>query len=166
MAQAMKPAKTGMSVIYFALRRAWTYCTVQTKFRRSWQQALIARDFNDIVRSTHPFSKQRNEHDRSCHRICPSRVAALRPLAKISLKWSMIEGSLSILEKFQLVRDLGFDGVELDSPNDLPSREVLDARGRTGVAIPGRQRDALEEPAHRRRSGGPPVSAWDSMISA
>ncbi len=61
-----------------------------------------------------------------------------RPLAKISLKWSMIEeDKLSILEKFQLLRDVGFDGVELDSPNDLPSREVLDARDKTGVAIPG-----------------------------
>jgi len=61
-----------------------------------------------------------------------------RPLAKISLKWSMIEeDGLSVLEKFQLLRDLGFDGVELDSPNDLPSREVLDARDKTGVAIPG-----------------------------
>ncbi|WP_289728219.1 sugar phosphate isomerase/epimerase family protein [Rhizobium sp. S163] len=70
----------------------------------------------------------------------PSQPASKpsRPLAKISLKWSMIEeDGLSILEKFQLLRDLGFDGVELDSPGDLPSREVLDARDKTGVAIPG-----------------------------
>ncbi len=70
----------------------------------------------------------------------PSQPASKssRPLAKISLKWSMIEeDGLSILEKFQLLRDLGFDGVELDSPGGLPSREVLDARDKTGVAIPG-----------------------------
>lgn len=61
-----------------------------------------------------------------------------RPLAKISLKWGMVEEpSLSILEKFQLLRDLGYDGVELDSPNDLPLDEVLSARDKTGLAIPG-----------------------------
>jgi L-ribulose-5-phosphate 3-epimerase len=61
-----------------------------------------------------------------------------RPLTKISLKWNMIEEpSLSILEKFQLIKGLGFDGVELDSPDDLPRAEVLAARDKTGLAIPG-----------------------------
>lgn len=61
-----------------------------------------------------------------------------RPLAKISLKWSMVdEPTLSVLEKFQLLRDLGYDGVELDSPNDLPLDEVLNARDKTGLKIPG-----------------------------
>lgn len=65
-------------------------------------------------------------------------TVAARPLAKISLKWGMIEEpSLSILEKFQLLRDLGYDGVELDAPNHLPLDEVLDACDRTGLAIPG-----------------------------
>lgn len=68
----------------------------------------------------------------------PAAGQPSRPMAKISLKWSMIEeDGLSILEKFQLVRDLGFDGVELDAPNDLPRDEVIEARDRTGVAIPG-----------------------------
>jgi L-ribulose-5-phosphate 3-epimerase len=61
-----------------------------------------------------------------------------RPFAKVSLKWTMIEEDrLSILEKFQIVRDLGFDGVELDSPNELPVDEILNAREKTGLAIPG-----------------------------
>jgi len=61
-----------------------------------------------------------------------------RPLAKISLKWSMVEaGPLSILDTFRLLKELGFDGVELDSPNDLPAAEVLDARDKTGLAVPG-----------------------------
>lgn len=47
------------------------------------------------------------------------------------------EPTLSILEKFQLLADLGFDGVELDAPNDLPSKEILAARDSTGLAIPG-----------------------------
>lgn len=61
-----------------------------------------------------------------------------RPLAKLSLKWNMIEeDGLSILEKFQLTKDLGFDGVEIDSPGDLPLAEVIAARDKTGLAVPG-----------------------------
>lgn len=60
-----------------------------------------------------------------------------RPLAKLSLKWSMIEEPLGVLDKFQLVKDLGFDGIELDAPNDLPLAEIVAARDKTGLAIPG-----------------------------
>lgn len=68
----------------------------------------------------------------------PQSSASARPMARLSLKWGMIEeDSLSILEKFQLVQDLGFDGVELDSPNDLPLAEIVAARDKTGLAIPG-----------------------------
>lgn len=63
---------------------------------------------------------------------------AATPMAKVSLKWNMIEDdSLSILEKFQMIKELGFDGVELDAPNDLPVAEVLRARDQTGLLIPG-----------------------------
>lgn len=65
-------------------------------------------------------------------------TAPNRAYSKVSLKWSMVEEpNLSILEKFQLLSDLGFDGVELDAPNELPSAEILAARDRTGLAIPG-----------------------------
>jgi L-ribulose-5-phosphate 3-epimerase len=38
---------------------------------------------------------------------------------------------------FQLLKDAGFDGVELISPNDLELREVLSARDETGLVIHG-----------------------------
>lgn len=90
-----------------------------------------------------------------------------RPLAKISLKWGMIEEpSFSILEKFQLLRDLGYDGVELDSPNDLPLDEVLNARDKTGLDIPG-----LVNAVHWKRpltDADPSVrqACVDSMVKA
>lgn len=56
---------------------------------------------------------------------------------KKSLKYGMIRTEGSVLEKFQLIKDLGYDGVELDSPNDLDTKEVLDARDKTGLEIPG-----------------------------
>jgi hexulose-6-phosphate isomerase len=40
-------------------------------------------------------------------------------------------------ERFVLLRRLGFDGVELDSPSDLDPAEILAARDASGLAIPG-----------------------------
>lgn len=61
-----------------------------------------------------------------------------RALSKVSLKWGMVEEpGLSILDKFLLLADLGFDGVELDAPNELPRDEILAAQQRSGLAIPG-----------------------------
>ncbi|MEM7656006.1 MAG: sugar phosphate isomerase/epimerase family protein [Bacteroidota bacterium] len=62
---------------------------------------------------------------------------AQRPLIKKSLKFGMIKEELSVMDKFKLVKDLGFDGVELDSPNDLNEAEILAARDKTGLLIPG-----------------------------
>ncbi|GAB3895416.1 sugar phosphate isomerase/epimerase [Larkinella knui] len=59
------------------------------------------------------------------------------PMVKKSLKWGMVKEDLSILDKFKLLKDLGFDGVELDTPNDLDMKEVLDARDKTGLELPG-----------------------------
>lgn len=56
---------------------------------------------------------------------------------KKSLKYGMIQTEGSVLEKFQLIKDLGYDGVELDSPNDLDTREILEAKDKTGLEIPG-----------------------------
>lgn len=60
-----------------------------------------------------------------------------RPLTKKSLKFGMIKEDLSILEKFKLVKELGFDGVEMDSPNELEDKEILAAKEATGLEIPG-----------------------------
>ena len=57
---------------------------------------------------------------------------------KKAVKFGMVqEEGLSILEKFQLLKDLGFDGVEMDSPSDLDRDEVIAARDATGLPIHG-----------------------------
>lgn len=53
------------------------------------------------------------------------------------LKFGMVQEDLSIADKFRLLLDLGFHGVELDSPNNLDKMEVLNARDKTGIEIPG-----------------------------
>ncbi|RRA98983.1 sugar phosphate isomerase/epimerase family protein [Larkinella rosea] len=65
------------------------------------------------------------------------KPVAAQPMVKKSLKWGMVKEDLSILDKFKLLKDLGFDGVELDTPNDLDMKEVLNARDKTGLELPG-----------------------------
>jgi hexulose-6-phosphate isomerase len=48
----------------------------------------------------------------------------------------MINEDLSLTDKFKLARDLGFDGVELNSPVDLPIAEILDAKEKSGIELP------------------------------
>lgn len=65
------------------------------------------------------------------------KAAYISPLNKKSLKYGMIKEDLTVFEKFKLIKGLGFDGVELDSPNDLNIDEVLEAKHKTGIEIPG-----------------------------
>lgn len=54
-----------------------------------------------------------------------------------AVKLHMVEGDTTTLEKFQLLQEIGFDGIELNSPNDLSREEVLAARDETGLPIHG-----------------------------
>jgi hexulose-6-phosphate isomerase len=57
---------------------------------------------------------------------------------KKAVKYHMIdEDQMSVVEKFQLLKDLGFDGVEIRSPNDLEEQEVIDAMEQTGLPVHG-----------------------------
>ncbi|WP_225865707.1 sugar phosphate isomerase/epimerase family protein [Dyadobacter aurulentus] len=61
-----------------------------------------------------------------------------KPMIKKSLKWGMVKEDLSVMDKFKLLKDLGYDGVELDSPDDkITMKEVLEARDKTGLELPG-----------------------------
>ena len=60
-----------------------------------------------------------------------------KPRIKISLKYGMVKEDMSILEKFQMLKDIGFDGVEMDSPNNLDNEEIIAAKKETGLEIPG-----------------------------
>src|SRR5690242_19865541 len=52
-------------------------------------------------------------------------------LMKKAVKWGMIQLDGSVLDKFKLLKQLGFDGVELDAPSMLNKDEVLKARDET-----------------------------------
>lgn len=55
---------------------------------------------------------------------------------KKSLGLAMIKENLSLTDKFKLVKDLGFHGVELDSPIEFTLSEVIEARDKSGIELP------------------------------
>lgn len=54
-----------------------------------------------------------------------------------ALKYAMIGGNGSVREKFELVKKLGFEGVETDSPSKLDKEAALKASKETGIVIHG-----------------------------
>ena len=70
---------------------------------------------------------------------CPSEFKLKAPLNKKSLKFNMIQiEGMSILDKFRLIKEIGYDGVELTIPSsDLSDKEILNARDKSGIEIPG-----------------------------
>jgi L-ribulose-5-phosphate 3-epimerase len=69
-----------------------------------------------------------------------SAMADDKPEQKVILKKSlglgMIKEELSLADKFKLVWDLGFDGVELNSPVDFPLSEIINAKAKSGIELP------------------------------
>lgn len=55
---------------------------------------------------------------------------------KKSLGFGMIKEELSLTDKFKLVKDLGFDGIELSSPVDMDKSEILEAKTKSGIELP------------------------------
>ncbi len=61
-----------------------------------------------------------------------------RPLKiKKAVKYHMVTGELSVLDKFKLLKDLGFDGTEIRTKDKADRREVLKASEKTGLPVHG-----------------------------
>src|SRR5262245_16966561 len=56
---------------------------------------------------------------------------------KKAVKIGMVRAGQTLLEKFQLLKELGFDGVELDSPSGVTAEEAKRCIGETGLLVPG-----------------------------
>lgn len=63
--------------------------------------------------------------------------AAKKPKLKKAVKFGMIGIRGSIDDKFSLIKSLGFQGVEMDSPSNVDRDEAVRARDRTGIEIHG-----------------------------
>ena len=54
-----------------------------------------------------------------------------------SVKWGMVGTGGSVLEKFELQKELGFDGIEMNSPQNVDRDEVVRASRKTGMPVHG-----------------------------
>jgi len=89
----------------------------------------------------------------------PAENAPEVPRLKKAVKYGMVRGDGTMAEKFRLLKELGFDGVELSSPNDFELDEVLAARDEAGLPIHGlvnsvHWRDTLSHPDAEIRQRG------------
>ncbi|HEV3023284.1 MAG TPA: sugar phosphate isomerase/epimerase family protein [Pirellulales bacterium] len=89
----------------------------------------------------------------------PAAVETQARKMKKAVKWGMIQIEGMVLDKFKLLKELGFDGVELDAPSSLDKSEVLRARDATGLPIHGvvdsvHWNDTLSHPDPEVRSRG------------
>src|SRR5262245_16849537 len=60
-----------------------------------------------------------------------------KPRLKKAVKYDMIRVRAPIQDKFELIKKLGFLGVEVDSPSNINKEEAVRARDATGIAIHG-----------------------------
>ncbi|MDB6133551.1 MAG: putative L-xylulose 5-phosphate 3-epimerase [Verrucomicrobiales bacterium] len=64
-------------------------------------------------------------------------AATGKPRFQFSVKWGMIGEPLSVMDKFKLLKDLGYDGVEMDSQYAVPAKELTAAIEATGIPAQG-----------------------------
>jgi hexulose-6-phosphate isomerase len=53
---------------------------------------------------------------------------------KKGIMWGCVPGNMSVMDKFKMIKEAGFDGIEIDSAMDR--KEVLAARDATGLLLP------------------------------
>jgi len=62
---------------------------------------------------------------------------AKKPKLKKAVKYGMIGPGKTVQEKFELIKKIGFEGVEIDSPSGLNLNEANEAQKATGIKIHG-----------------------------
>ncbi len=72
--------------------------------------------------------------------VCRSSSAqeeTAKPKIRKAVKFHMVTDKLSVLEKFELLKDLGFDGTEIPTGSKFDQREIVTAIERTGLVVHG-----------------------------
>ena len=94
--------------------------------------------------------------------VATSRIALAdtpKPKLRKAVKYGMIKLDGSVEDKFNLVKKLGFQGVEVDSPSALDKNEAKAAQEKTGIKIHGtidsvHWKDTLSSPDEAVRAKG------------
>lgn len=67
--------------------------------------------------------------------MIPSQQTQAVSLKK-ALGFGMIKEDIPLLDKFKLVKDLGFDGIEFNGPMGEPLADIIKASEQTGIKVP------------------------------
>jgi L-ribulose-5-phosphate 3-epimerase len=82
-----------------------------------------------------------------------------KPKLRKAVKYYMIGEGKTVQEKFELIKKIGFEGVEIDSPSKLDLKEANEAQKATGIKIHGvidsvHWQDTLSHPDEKVRAKG------------
>jgi L-ribulose-5-phosphate 3-epimerase len=67
----------------------------------------------------------------------PAHAGEFTGKIKKAVKYGMIKGDMPAVDKFKMLQDLGFDGVEPSVSSDEEAAQLLDASDKTGLPIHG-----------------------------
>jgi L-ribulose-5-phosphate 3-epimerase len=67
----------------------------------------------------------------------PLPLGAPKPKLKKAVKLGMVKGPKTIVDRFALLKKLGYDGVEVSRPSPVPLDELREASAATGLPIHG-----------------------------
>jgi L-ribulose-5-phosphate 3-epimerase len=96
-------------------------------------------------------------------RLFPQELHAMNqkalPKLRKALKFDMIKIDGSIEDKFNLIKSIGFEGVEINSPSNVDRDEAVAARDKTGIEIHGvinsvHWQKRLSDPGEKVRAEG------------
>lgn len=88
-------------------------------------------------------------------------AAKRRPIKK-AVMWNMLGEKGTVLDKFKLLRDAGFDGVELNFPGPIPLEEYKSACKETGMLVEG----ALDSVHWNRKLSDPRPAEREFAVNA
>ncbi|HEX3148302.1 MAG TPA: sugar phosphate isomerase/epimerase family protein [Gemmataceae bacterium] len=82
-----------------------------------------------------------------------------KPKLRKAVKYGMIGEGKTVQDKFELIKKIGFEGVEIDSPSTLNLKEANEAQKATGIKIHGvidsvHWQDTLSHPDEKVRAKG------------
>jgi len=92
--------------------------------------------------------------------MAPAALAqTTRPKLKLSMKYDMVNFGDSVADRFEIIKAVGFQGVEINSPSDIDRNAAKQASEKTGVAIHGvidsvHWKDTLSDPDPAVRARG------------
>src|SRR5215218_1674590 len=103
--------------------------------RRGFLQTTVAAAVAPAALAAADDGAKADEANRAAEAI--KAAAGRRPRLKKAVKYGMIKPGNSPLEKFELIKRLGFQGVEIDSPSGVNKEEAVKAKEKTGIDIHG-----------------------------